>query len=57
MAKDVKAAADLADELGQTLPGIAEARVLWGEASTALGRGADHTEIFRYLNGERGGDG
>lgn len=52
MAKDVKAAADLADELGRPLTGIAEARALWSEASKALGRGADHTEIYRFLNGE-----
>ncbi len=56
MAKDVKAAADLADELGHPLPGIADARALWGEASKALGKSADHTEIYRFLNGERSTD-
>lgn len=51
MAKDVKAAADLSDELGRSLPGISQARSLWTEASRILGRQADHTEIYRYLDG------
>lgn len=56
MAKDVQAAADLSDELGRPLPGIAEARELWAKASEALGRGADHTEIYRYLEASLGID-
>lgn len=52
MAKDVKAAADLSGELGLSLPGIVEASRLWNEASAASGPGADHTEIYRYLNGD-----
>jgi 3-hydroxyisobutyrate dehydrogenase len=55
MAKDVKAAADLAEELGLSLPGIAEARSLWRDAHEVLGKGADHTEIYRFLKGDRGG--
>ncbi|MGF1619337.1 MAG: NAD(P)-dependent oxidoreductase [Rhodomicrobiaceae bacterium] len=55
MAKDVKAAADLAEELGLSLPGIADARSLWRDASHALGKGADHTEIYRFLMGDGGG--
>ncbi len=50
MAKDVKAAADLSGELGLSLPGIAESRRLWDEAWKMLGNGADHTEIYRYLD-------
>lgn len=50
MAKDVSSAADLAEELGLVLPGLAEARTLWSAASAALGRDADHTEIFRFLS-------
>jgi 3-hydroxyisobutyrate dehydrogenase len=53
MAKDVRAAADLAAELGVPLPGLSAARSLWGDAAEALGEGADHTEIYRYLIGER----
>jgi 3-hydroxyisobutyrate dehydrogenase len=50
MAKDVKAAADLSRELGLSLPGMSEARRLWAEAWETLGTGADHTEIYRYLD-------
>tara|TARA_R110002020_G_scaffold170523_1_gene360237 strand:- start:1625 stop:2545 length:921 start_codon:yes stop_codon:yes gene_type:complete len=49
MAKDVGLAASLSETLELELPGLAEARRLWSEASTKLDRGADHTEIFRYL--------
>jgi 3-hydroxyisobutyrate dehydrogenase len=52
MAKDLKAAADLSSELGLSMPGIAEARRLWADAFSALGEGADHTEIYRYLDRE-----
>ena len=50
MAKDVGLAASLSDALDLDLPGLREARRLWAEASEKLGRGADHTEIFRYLD-------
>ncbi|MEF2557387.1 NAD(P)-dependent oxidoreductase [Aurantimonas sp. C2-5-R2] len=49
MAKDVTAAADLSDALGCPLPGLTEARTLWTQANRTLGKGADHTEIFRFL--------
>ncbi|MBW3096427.1 NAD(P)-dependent oxidoreductase [Pseudohoeflea coraliihabitans] len=49
MAKDVALAAALSDGLDLHLPGLAEARRLWSEASRHLQHGADHTEIFRYL--------
>jgi len=52
MAKDVKAAADLSEELGHALPGVAEARALWQKADKRLGKGADHTEIYRFLDGK-----
>jgi len=51
MAKDVGLAASLSDELDLDLPGLSEARRLWAEASGKLERGADHTEIFRFLEG------
>jgi 3-hydroxyisobutyrate dehydrogenase len=52
MAKDIQTAASLADELGLKANGIARSAVLWEQASHALGKSADHTEIYRYLAGE-----
>ncbi len=49
MAKDVKAAADLAEELGHPMQGLVAAKALWRDASEFLGKGADHTEIYRFL--------
>ncbi|MCO5066256.1 MAG: NAD(P)-dependent oxidoreductase [Rhizobiaceae bacterium] len=49
MTKDVETAADLADRLGLSLPGLDAARQLWKEAAAKLDKGADHTEIFRYI--------
>ncbi|MCO5089559.1 NAD(P)-dependent oxidoreductase [Bosea sp. (in: a-proteobacteria)] len=49
MAKDVETAARLAESLGLAMPNLAQAKLLWKAASAHLGRGADHTEIFRYL--------
>lgn len=49
MAKDLSTAAGLADELGVEAEGARGAAALWMEASQALGRGADHTEIYRFL--------
>lgn len=49
MAKDVGLAASLSDALELDLPGLREARRLWSEASGKLQGGADHTEIYRYL--------
>ncbi len=49
MAKDLRTASDLAAHLGLTLPMSAAASDLWTAASEALGAGADHTEIFRFV--------
>ena len=49
MAKDLRAAADLARALGVGERGTGEAAAMWTEASQALGRNADHTEILRFL--------
>jgi 3-hydroxyisobutyrate dehydrogenase len=56
MAKDLRTAAELAEHLGIAAPAARAARDLWAEAQRALGPGADHTEIFRFLEalGERG---
>ena len=56
MAKDLGAAADLAQELGIDAPALALSRDLWTDARARLADGADHTEIFRYLE-ERAGEG
>lgn len=49
MAKDLRTAADLAAHLGVPAAGIAGSAALWETALAALGAGADHTEIFRFL--------
>lgn len=49
MTKDVRTAADLARRLGIGELGTGAAAELWTRASSALGKGADHTEIHRYL--------
>ncbi len=54
MAKDIGIAAELAEERGvpaRLLPRTAE---LWARAAEALEDGADHTEIFRYLEARDG---
>jgi len=49
MAKDIRTAADLAQQLGQQASGIEAATALWEQASQAMGKGADHTSIYAYL--------
>jgi 3-hydroxyisobutyrate dehydrogenase len=49
MAKDLRTAAELADQLDLPVPVIQSTADLWDEAKAALERGADHTEIYRYL--------
>jgi 3-hydroxyisobutyrate dehydrogenase len=49
MAKDVRTAADLADQLGVEVSSIGATAKVWEQADAALGPGADHTEIYRYL--------
>jgi 3-hydroxyisobutyrate dehydrogenase len=49
MAKDLQTAAGLADELGINAAIVKDTAELWSQASAALGAGADHTEIYRYL--------
>jgi len=50
MAKDVAIAAEMGTELGLDLPLLSETSALWSRASAALPAGADHTEIYRYLD-------
>jgi 3-hydroxyisobutyrate dehydrogenase len=49
MAKDLGIAADLADAMGIGRAGTRQAAELWTAAATALGSGADHTEIYRFI--------
>ena len=51
MAKDLRTAADLAAYLGVNAAGVAAGAALWEDALASLGAAADHTEIFRYLEG------
>lgn len=57
MAKDIRTAANLARELGLQASEIEQAAALWEQASEALGKGADHTEIYRFLAGSKAGSG
>jgi 3-hydroxyisobutyrate dehydrogenase len=49
MAKDVGIAAALARDLGVEAPYLKTTLRLWRDAQKRLPRGADHTEIYRYL--------
>ncbi|MFG1462575.1 NAD(P)-dependent oxidoreductase [Xanthobacter sp. DSM 24535] len=49
MAKDLRTAAELADQLDLPIPAIQSTADLWDKANAALERGADHTEIYRFL--------
>jgi 3-hydroxyisobutyrate dehydrogenase len=49
MAKDVGIAAELARSLGVEAPLTLKARQVWRAAERALPSGADHTEVYRYL--------
>jgi 3-hydroxyisobutyrate dehydrogenase len=48
-AKDVAIAAGLAQALGVPSPYLRATSKLWGEAVRRLPRGADHTELYRFL--------
>lgn len=52
MAKDNRTAADLARGLGLEAEEIQASAALWERASEALGRGADHTEIYKFLRAQ-----
>lgn len=54
MAKDLRTAADLAEELDVDAAGARDAAALWQNASEALGKAADHTEIYKFLATPRG---
>ncbi len=48
MAKDLRTAGDVATHLKLKVPNLEQAVAYWTAADGKLGKGADHTEIFRY---------
>jgi 3-hydroxyisobutyrate dehydrogenase len=48
MAKDLRTAGDVARHLKLNMPNLQQAVAYWNDADGKLGKGADHTEIFRY---------
>jgi 3-hydroxyisobutyrate dehydrogenase len=48
MAKDLRTAGAVAAHLKLKMPNLAQAVAYWNDADARLGKGADHTEIFRY---------
>ncbi|WP_170942287.1 NAD-binding protein, partial [Noviherbaspirillum denitrificans] len=53
MAKDLGIAMALGKSMSQPMPMGDEVLDLWRKANDALGKGADHTEMYRYLKGEK----
>jgi 3-hydroxyisobutyrate dehydrogenase len=51
MVKDIRIARDLASSVGIVDGAVARVVDVWGEAMDALGSGADHTEIARWVRG------
>jgi 3-hydroxyisobutyrate dehydrogenase len=49
MAKDIRTAATLSENLGLVQPGLIHTADLWDAASRALGGSVDHTRLFEYL--------
>ncbi|MBJ3777336.1 NAD(P)-dependent oxidoreductase [Acuticoccus mangrovi] len=49
MAKDIGIADGLAEDMGLELPTLHNMAKLWADATAALPKGADHTELYRYL--------
>lgn len=50
MSKDIGIAADLAQGMALKLDLLARTAENWRKASEVLGKGADHTEIYRYVD-------
>lgn len=48
MVKDLRTAGDVATHLKLQVPNLVQAVAYWTAADGKLGKGADHTEIFRY---------
>jgi len=52
MTKDLATAADLADAMGVAAPFAHDCVAVWRKMVATLGAGADHTEFFRFSEGE-----
>jgi len=52
MAKDLKTAADLSNDLGLKTPALKTMADLWAQASEVLDITADHTEFYRFVEGQ-----
>ncbi len=50
MSKDVGIAAELAKQLHLQMDTLALTSTIWNAATASLGKGADHTEIYRYID-------
>ena len=48
LAKDLRTAGEVASHLKLKVPNLEQAVAYWTDADARLGKGADHTEIFRY---------
>lgn len=48
MVKDLRTAGDVARHLKLKVPNLEQAVAYWADADNRLGKGADHTEVFRY---------
>lgn len=51
MAKDLRAAGNLATDLGVPAPHLQLSVEMWNQAEQVLSRGADHTAIYAFLKG------
>jgi 3-hydroxyisobutyrate dehydrogenase len=52
MAKDLRTAADLAEQLGADVPTMTEMADIWARAAQKVGLSADHTAIHKFLEGK-----
>ena len=52
MAKDLQTAADLSNDLGLKTPALKTMADLWAQASEVLDITADHTEFYRFVEGQ-----
>jgi 3-hydroxyisobutyrate dehydrogenase len=57
MAKDLRTAAQLADQLSVAAPMARATADLWTKAQSALGTSADHTEMYRFVESPVNRDG
>jgi len=54
MAKDIRTAATLSNDLGMDQPFLKHTVEVWEAAADSLGGSVDHTRLFEYLHGDKG---